>query len=137
MAKRRGGTILVGTEAGLAVFNPETGALSASTVIDPETPGNRGNDGACDANGRFWFGTMMNNIGPGGEELPITAATGKLFRIDGDGAAQVMETGVGVSNGPCWSPTTRPSISPGLDGAGDLGLHDSTSTPEPSPAAGC
>jgi sugar lactone lactonase YvrE len=107
MAKRKGGTILVGTETGLAVFNPETGALSALARIDPETPGNRGNDGACDAKGRFWFGTMMNNIGPQGEDLPITAATGKLFRIDGDGTAKVMETGVGVSNGPCWSPDNR------------------------------
>ena len=57
--------------------------------------------------GRFWFGTMMNNIGPMAEDLPITASTGKLFRIDADGTARVMETGVGVSNGPCWSPDGR------------------------------
>jgi sugar lactone lactonase YvrE len=57
--------------------------------------------------GRFWFGTMMNNIGPMGEDVPITAPTGKLFRIDGDGTATVMETEIGVSNGPCWSPDGR------------------------------
>jgi len=28
---------------------------------------------------------MMNNIGPSGEDLPITASTGKLFRIDANG----------------------------------------------------
>ena len=50
---------------------------------------------------------MMNNIGPRGEDLPITASTGKLFRIDATGDVAVMETGIGVSNGPCWSPDGR------------------------------
>jgi sugar lactone lactonase YvrE len=107
MAKRRDGSLLVGTHRGLAVFDPETGALSPWQAIDPETPQNRGNDGATDAMGRFWFGTMMNNIGPHGEDLPITASTGKLFRIEADGRTTVMAADVGVSNGPCWSPDNR------------------------------
>lgn len=107
MAKRSDGTILVGTHRGLSVFDPDTGALTPWRTIDSETPGNRGNDGAADAAGRFWFGTMMNNIGPEGEDLPITADTGKLFRIDAQGRVAVMETDVGVSNGPCWSPDGR------------------------------
>lgn len=107
MAKRKDGTLLVGGRKGLYLFNPETGALSVWRGLEADNPGNRGNDGACDAKGRFWFGTMMNNVGNGGEDLPITAPTGILFRIDGDGAATAMETGVGVSNGPCWSPDNR------------------------------
>jgi L-arabinonolactonase len=107
MAKRTDGTLLVGTRKGLQIFNPETGALTPWRAIEPENPGNRGNDGACDARGRFWFGTMMNNVGPSGEDLPITAPTGTLFRIDANGTAVAMETGVGVSNGPCWSPDNR------------------------------
>ncbi len=107
MARRRDGTILVGTHHGLAIFDPQTGALTPWRAIDAATPGNRGNDGAADAKGRFWFGTMMNNIGVQGEDLPITASAGKLFRIDAEGHAEVMETGVGVSNGPCWSPDNR------------------------------
>ena len=107
MAKRNDSTLLVGTHTGLAIFNPHTGALTPWRRIDPETPGNRGNDGACDARGRFWFGTMMNNIGPSGEDMPITDSTGKLFRIDATGDVAVMETKVGVSNGPCWSPDGR------------------------------
>ena len=107
MAKRNDGTVLVGTHTGLAIFNPETGALTPWRRIDPETPGNRGNDGACDARGRFWFGTMMNNIGLRGEDLPITSSTGRLFRIDATGEAAVMEQDIGVSNGHCWSPDGR------------------------------
>lgn len=107
MAKRKNGTVLVGSHTGVNVFDPVTGTLTPWCKIDPETPGNRGNDGACDARGRFWFGTMMNNIGSRGEDLPITASTGKLFRIDATGGVEVMETGIGVSNGPCWSPDNR------------------------------
>jgi sugar lactone lactonase YvrE len=107
MAKRHDGTLLVGARKGLHIFDPETGALKAWRGLEADKPGNRGNDGACDAKGRFWFGTMMNNIGAAGEDLPITAATGTLFRIDADGTATAMETGVGVSNGPCWSPDNR------------------------------
>ena len=107
MAKRRDGTLIVGSARGMNFFNPETGALTPVTRLEPERPHNRGNDGACDARGRFWFGTMMNNVGRDGSYLPITASTGTLFRIDADGTATGMETGIGVSNGPCWSPDNR------------------------------
>ncbi|MFO1120869.1 MAG: SMP-30/gluconolactonase/LRE family protein [Hyphomicrobiales bacterium] len=107
MARRRDGTILVGSHRGINVFDPETGALTPRTRLGTDLPGNRGNDGACDAMGRFWFGSMMNNVGDGGADLPITADTGVLYRIDADGSATAMQTGIGVSNGPCWSPDNR------------------------------
>ncbi len=108
MAKRKDGTILVGSHRGINVFDPATGALSPLTRIGVDLPGNRGNDGACDAMGRFWFGSMMNNVGDLGADLPITADTGVLYRIDAaDGTATVMERSIGVSNGPCWSPDNR------------------------------
>lgn len=107
MAKRRDGTILVGSHRGLNVFDPATGALSPRTRIGTDLPRNRGNDGACDAMGRFWFGTMMNNVGELGADLPITADTGLLYRVDADGTATVMERNISVSNGPCWSPDNR------------------------------
>ncbi len=107
MAKRKDGTILVGSHRGINVFDPATGALFARTRIGKDLPGNRGNDGACDAMGRFWFGSMMNNVGDLGADLPITADTGVLYRIDADGTATVMERSIGVSNGPCWSPDNR------------------------------
>ena len=107
MARRRDGTILVGSHRGINVFDPATGALSPRTRIGTDLPRNRGNDGACDAMGRFWFGTMMNNVGELGADLPITADTGLLYRVDADGTATVMERNISVSNGPCWSPDNR------------------------------
>jgi sugar lactone lactonase YvrE len=107
MAMRKDGTLIVGSFKGINTFNPATGALTPIRALEPDRPLNRGNDGACDAKGRFWFGTMMNNVGPSGDDMPITAATGTLFRIDADFAATPMEHGIGVSNGPCWSPDNR------------------------------
>ena len=107
MAMRADGTVLVGSRHSINIFNPETGAMTPWAPLGLDHPGNRGNDGACDARGRFWFGTMMNNIGPSGEDLPITAPTGILYRVDADGAATAMEHKVGISNGPCWSPDNR------------------------------
>ena len=107
MAMRKDGTLIVGSFKGINIFNPETGALAPLRALEPDKPGNRGNDGACDARGRLWFGTMMNNVGPGGEDMPITAATGTLFRIGADRQVTAMEHSVGVSNGPCWSPDNR------------------------------
>jgi sugar lactone lactonase YvrE len=107
LAKRRDGTLLVGSAHGTNSFDPQTGALTPLARIDGGRPQNRGNDGACDARGRFWFGTMMNNLGRDGSDLPITAASGALFRIGGDGSVAEMASGIGVSNGPCWSPDNR------------------------------
>ncbi len=103
MALRADGTLLVGGEHGLYIFNPITGALTEFS--QPENrDGNRGNDGAADASGRFWFGTMQQNIGPAGEDLDITRSSGALYRVEKDGSSKLMVDEVGVSNGPCWSP---------------------------------
>ena len=107
MAMRGDGTVLVGSRHSINIFDPETGAMTPWVPLGADQPGNRGNDGACDAKGRFWFGTMMNNIGPSGEDLAITAPTGVLYRVDADGTATAIEHKVGVSNGPCWSPDNR------------------------------
>jgi hypothetical protein len=50
---------------------------------------------------------MMNNVGPLGDDLPITASSGTLFRIDADHSVTAMAHDIGVSNGPCWSPDNR------------------------------
>jgi sugar lactone lactonase YvrE len=56
---------------------------------------NRLNDGRVDARGRFWVGTMDNGL---------SRPKGSLYRIDTDGIATRMESGVIVSNGIAFSP---------------------------------
>ena len=106
MALKHDGTLLVGGEHGLYCFDPATGALTEFAQPE-ERQGNRGNDGAADAAGRFWFGTMQQNIGPHGEDLDITRNSGALYRVEKNGASKLMVGEVGVSNGPCWSPDNK------------------------------
>jgi sugar lactone lactonase YvrE len=54
----------------------------------------RFNDGAADAAGRFWAGTMN----------PRREPENYLYRLDRDGRAHVMESDITVSNGIGWSP---------------------------------
>jgi sugar lactone lactonase YvrE len=79
-----------------------TEALTLLCVADPQ-PGNRGNEARCDANGRLWLGTMQNNIGEQGEDLPITRRSGGLFRIDADGQVTPLLHGLGIPNTLLWS----------------------------------
>jgi sugar lactone lactonase YvrE len=53
------------------------------------------NDGKCDANGRFWVGSMSQDLVPG---------LGRLYRIDGEGTCRVADEGLTLSNGLGWSP---------------------------------
>jgi sugar lactone lactonase YvrE len=58
----------------------------------------RMNDGACDPLGRFWAGTMAYDESPGG---------GALYRLELDGRATTVLTGLTISNGIGWSPDGR------------------------------
>ena len=104
ITRRRDGGFLVAGEDGLYSFDVASGAVSPFAKLPSNFPANRFNDAACDIWGRLWAGTMMQNIGPAGEDLNITADEGKLFRIEADGTSATMLENIGVSNGPCWSP---------------------------------
>jgi sugar lactone lactonase YvrE len=104
IAKKTSGGFVLGGEDGVYTFDPATGAITPLCKPESDLPRNRFNDGACDPQGRLWIGTMMQNIGPKGEDLSITASTGNLFRVTADGTSKRFESSIGVSNGPCWSP---------------------------------
>ncbi|MFO1246704.1 MAG: SMP-30/gluconolactonase/LRE family protein [Alphaproteobacteria bacterium] len=91
------GHFIAGTKAGLQDFDPATGAFTLTQVVEPDLPGNRLNDGAVDADGRLWFGSMDD-----GEAQP----SGKLFCLD-RGKLSVMDTGYVITNGPAFSPDGR------------------------------
>ncbi|WP_029534142.1 SMP-30/gluconolactonase/LRE family protein [Pseudomonas asplenii] len=76
--------------------------LTLLCVADPQ-PGNRANEARCDAQGRLWLGTMQNNIGEQGEDLPVRHRRGGLFRIDADARVTPLARGLGIPNTLLWS----------------------------------
>lgn len=107
LAKRRDGTLLVAAQNGINVFDPKQPGLTRIASPEADRPGNRSNDGAPDAKGRFWVGTMQNNLAPDGGEIPITGSSGSLWKIEPDRTATAMLDGIGITNGIAWSPDNR------------------------------
>jgi sugar lactone lactonase YvrE len=96
VAERRAAQGLAVTlQHGLALFDPESGRLERCDEPEPERPGNRFNDGKCDAQGRFWGGTM---------DFAVKAPSGALYRFDAEGrATRAIDLGWIVTNGPTWT----------------------------------
>jgi sugar lactone lactonase YvrE len=86
-----GGAVLVALADRLALV--DLADESVRTLVRlPHGPGVRSNDGACDAAGRFWIGTMG---------LDQTPGAGALYRYDGR-LQRVLEE-VTLSNGIGWT----------------------------------
>jgi D-xylonolactonase len=84
---------------GLALFDPATGALQRLPEPEPERDGNRFNDGKCDAQGRFWGGSM---------DFGCSEPTGALYRFDAQGrGTRAFDARFAVTNGPTWSKDQR------------------------------
>ena len=104
----------LGNSAGMCCLTQDGGmvaALSHSIVllkdgtsqvlaenIEPEWPGNRFNDGKCDAAGRLLTGTMDKNGTPG---------RGSLYRLEEGRPLKKLLGDITVSNGLGWSPDSR------------------------------
>jgi sugar lactone lactonase YvrE len=85
--------------------------LSVFTRVDRIT-GNRANESRCDPQGRLWLGTMQNNLGESGEDIPVTRDSGGLFRITAGGPGAQPEVmplleGLGIPNTLEWSADGR------------------------------
>ncbi|MEA5602968.1 SMP-30/gluconolactonase/LRE family protein [Nostoc sp. UHCC 0252] len=78
----------------LAFLNTQTGVVAPILEVEANLPDNRLNDGKCDPQGRFWFGSMCS----------LEKPQASLYRYDKDGSLHVMETGLTISNGLGWSP---------------------------------
>jgi sugar lactone lactonase YvrE len=107
LAKRNDGTLLIASHHGLNVFDQRKGTLVRIAAPEADRPVNRANDGCSDSKGRFWFGTMRNNIAPDGTYLDVPESTGVLYKVEPDLRIVPMEGGVGISNAICWSPDSR------------------------------
>lgn len=80
----------------LAFLNTQTGSITSIIELESHQENNRLNDGKCDPQGRFWFGSMSSK-----------PTQGSLYRYDQDGSLHLMETGLTISNGLGWSPDQK------------------------------
>jgi sugar lactone lactonase YvrE len=87
-----GGEILVALADRLAFVSEDGGIRDAHRF--PHSAELRMNDGTCDAQGRFWVGSMR---------LDEQGWDGALYRYDGRELLTMVD-GVGLSNGIDWSP---------------------------------
>ncbi len=107
LALCRSGRLIVAQGNALAFFNPADGALTEFARPEPERPGNRFNDGKCDRLGRFWVGTMVNNFGDDGGDIPIDRADGAFYRLDKDLTMTRVADEMWIPNTVAWSPDDR------------------------------
>jgi sugar lactone lactonase YvrE len=104
MALRRQGGAVLALETGFHQF--DFGSGETELIDNPELGLDhvRLNDGKVDRQGRFIVGSLdMAMFSPD----PPPAPRGSLYRLDPDFTVTRLETGIGVSNGPCWSPDDR------------------------------
>lgn len=93
--RKKGGLVLA-LKTGFAFFDPGSGKINK--IADPEShlPANRFNDGKCDPAGRFWAGTMSDNV---------EAGKGSLYCLHPELTVEQKLTGVTISNGLAWNET--------------------------------
>jgi sugar lactone lactonase YvrE len=94
---RASGGLALAARSGFLGLDPDTGSVTRIARLDLGA-GMRMNDGACDAAGRFFAGSMADDEADG---------AGTLYRLDPDHAVRAVLTGVSVSNGIGWSPDGR------------------------------
>ena len=87
------GNIILGIQGGLAYYNLRNSTLTVLLEIEKEITNNRTNDGACDAQGRIWIGTMDRQCSTG---------KGSLYCIDASLNIEKKLNGISVSNGIVW-----------------------------------
>lgn len=94
------GRALLALQHAVALFDFGTGRLTPLAATGIDHPDVRLNDGKVDRAGRFVVGTMHPDRAEG--EAPL----GGLYRLEG-GVLALLETGIAVANGPCFSPDGR------------------------------
>ena len=96
-----GDRLLVALASSVMLWSPEDGGREELARLDG-WPMQRLNDGRTDPSGRFWVGSMANNVGPDGESQELRKDEGKLFRLGA--GLKLREANIGIANTLCWSP---------------------------------
>ncbi len=89
--------ILAAFASGMAIYNPEENHLR--WLDRPKELGGslRLNDGRTDPGGRFWVGSMSEDLEP----------SGRLYCMGEEGILNSGQEGIRISNGTCWAPDGR------------------------------
>jgi len=98
---RAGGGAVLATDRGFAFLDLDTGALEFIVHPEAQHPRRRFNDGKCDPQGRFWAGTLLQDL-----DRPLAEwdAVGTLYRLDHDHTAVPVLRQLTVPNGLTWNP---------------------------------
>ena len=107
MSVRTDKDLLIASHHGLHNFNLENKKLEKILDLEPNLKNNRCNDGASDSLGRFWIGTMQNNISPDATDIALTENSGNLYCVNRDLSFTKQESNIGVSNTIAWSPDNK------------------------------
>ena len=99
--------LILATTNGLKLFNTSNKKFESVVNIENQQSLTRSNDGASDALGRFWFGTMQNNFDKNGNGIPIKENIGKLYKVDTNKKISVIEEDLGIPNTFVWSPDNK------------------------------
>ena len=99
--------LILATTNGLKLFNTSNKKFESVVNIESQQSLTRSNDGASDALGRFWFGTMQNNFDKNGNGIPLKENIGKLYKVDTNKKISVIEEDLGIPNTFVWSPDNK------------------------------
>ncbi|MEH2389767.1 MAG: SMP-30/gluconolactonase/LRE family protein [Nostoc sp.] len=91
------GRLIMALRHHLAFLNTQTGEVTPILEIEGNLSDNRLNDGKCDSQGRFWFGSMCS----------LEKPQASLYRYYPDNSLHVIEIGLTISNGLGWSPDEK------------------------------
>ena len=89
---------------GINLFNIYNNKFERIINIENSFLSSRSNDGASDALGRLWFGTMQNNFDKKGNDIPINKNIGKLYKVETNKKITIVEENLGIPNTFIWSP---------------------------------
>jgi len=93
--------ILIGIKSGIAVLDRKTGKYEMLAEFPKPNERLRGNDGAADPNGRFWFGNMTDFAYGGCQP------EGSLNLFEGKVHQQQFLKDLTIPNGVGWSPDNK------------------------------
>ena len=90
----QGEYLILALDRKIARYDLETEKLTWLIEVEEDQPLNRFNDGACDADGRLWIGTMSTKITP---------ESGALYKITSELSPEKMLGKITISNGMAWT----------------------------------